>query len=209
MVLENVRNLKSHDGGRTFKVIMGAWRDDLGYFTTDATLDAKDFGCACKRSRVFVVCFRDKEDAENFSFYPFGWQKEKAKPIKSCLLPSELIPENAWLSQVALDGLKKHRKRHEEAGNGWGYVVLSPRDPANTFSTSGNSSEHNLIVDKASHRNSDHLRVLLPRERARAMGFPDSFALPDSRDLGNIVVGNSVAIPVVKHLLSQVDEVIA
>jgi len=211
VVLENVRNLKSHDKGNTFKTIIGAWRKDLGYYTTDAILNAKDFGCACNRPRIFIVCFRDKEDARNFSFFPFGWQKDPPKPISTCFLPAKEVPESAWLSQTALDGLKKHRERHEEAGNGWGYVVLDPRKPSNTFSTSGNSTEHNLIVDdregaKGAHKNSDHLRALTPRERARAMGFPDSFALPKSMDLGNKVVGNSVAIPVVKHLLEQVNQ---
>jgi len=214
VVLENVKNLTSHDDGRTFKTIMEAWREGLGYYTSHAILNAKDFGCACNRPRIFIACFRDKRDIEDFSFYPMGWRAQKPSPISSCLLKPSHVPESAWLTQVSLDGLKKHKERHEAMGNGWGYQILNLNKPAHTFSTSGNGSEHNLIVDRrdgvrGADRNCDALRVLLPEERAKAMGFPDKFVLPQSRDLGNTVVGNSVAIPVVAHLLQRVSEVLA
>jgi len=214
VILENVRNLKSHDDGKTYETIIGALREDLGYYCTDSILNAVDFGCACNRPRIFIVCFRDSADMKEFSFYPMGWIKPNAKRISSCFLPASDIPESAWLTQTALDGLKKHKERHQAKGNGWGYTVLNPARPAHTFSTSGNGSEHNLIVDRrpgavGANKNSDGLRMLLPEERAKAMGFPSKFVIPSSRDLGNTVVGNSVAIPVVRHLFGRVNEVLS
>ena len=142
-LIENVRNLISHDNGKTFKTMKKVIEEDLGYTLYYEVLDAQDFGLPQKRKRVFIVGFRDKIQFE------FPKPTKKKSTIRD-ILETEPVDESYFISKKYHNGLKIHRKRHELKGNGFGYIVHSHDDIANTLVLGGMGKERNLIVDKKS-----------------------------------------------------------
>ena len=175
-LIENVRNLISHDNGKTFKTMKKVIEEDLGYTLYYEVLDAQDFGLPQKRKRVFIVGFRDKIQFE------FPKPTKKKSTIRD-ILETDPVDESYFISKKYHNGLKIHRKRHELKGNGFGYIVHSHDDIANTLVLGGMGKERNLIVDKKSfvHRkrkdaNVRALRTFTPREYLRLL-FPNSFKI--------------------------------
>ena len=117
----------------------------------------------------------------------------------------------AFLSQRYLDTLKKHRARHEDKGNGFGYLILDrKKDIANTLVIGGMGRERNLIVDKQSFRkckrkdaNTEAVRCLTPREFLNLQGFPEDFPIVVPKTQVYKQVANSVAVPVIKQIALQ------
>ena len=197
-LIENVRNLISHDNGKTFKTMKKVIEEDLGYTLYYEVLDAQDFGLPQKRKRVFIVGFRDKIQFE------FPKPTKKKSTIRD-ILETEPVDESYFISKKYHNGLKIHRKRHELKGNGFGYIVHSHDDIANTLVLGGMGKERNLIVDKKSfvHRkrkdaNVRALRTFTPREYLRLQGFPNSFKITVPKTQMWRQAANSVPIPVVK-----------
>lgn len=196
-LIENVRNLISHDNGKTFKTMKKVIEEDLGYTLYYEVLDAQDFGLPQKRKRVFIVGFRDKIQFE------FPKPTKKKSTIRD-ILETEPVDESYFISKKYHNGLKIHRKRHELKGNGFGYIVHSHDDIANTLVLGGMGKERNLIVDKKSfvHRkrkdaNVRALRTFTPREYLRLQGFPNSFKITVPKTQMWRQAANSVPIPVV------------
>ena len=196
-LIENVRNLISHDNGKTFKTMKKVIEEDLGYTLYYDVLDAQDFGLPQKRKRVFIVGFRDK--------IQFKFPKPtKKKSVIRDILETDPVDESYFISKKYHNGLKIHRKRHELKGNGFGYIVHSHDDIANTLVLGGMGKERNLIVDKKSfvHRkrkdaNVRALRTFTPREYLRLQGFPNSFKITVPKTQMWRQAANSVPIPVV------------
>ncbi len=121
-----------------------------------------------------------------------------------------------YLSQKYLNGLKKHRKRHEAKGHGFGYKVLDPKkDVANSLVVGGMGRERNLIANTPvlgcwkpgdtdfTKKNEEGIRKVTPRECARLQGFSESFKIPVSDTQAYKQFANSVAIPVVEALAEE------
>ena len=196
-LIENVRNLISHDNGKTFKTMKKVIEEDLGYTLYYEVLDAQDFGLPQKRKRVFIVGFRDKIQ------FKFPKPTKKKSTIRD-ILETDPVDESYFISKKYHNGLKIHRKRHELKGNGFGYIVHSHDDVANTLVLGGMGKERNLIVDKKSfvHRkrkdaNERALRTFTPREYLRLQGFPNSFKITVPKTQMWRQAANSVPIPVV------------
>lgn len=206
-LLENVKHLKHHDKGRTFQVIKDVLTEDLGYHIHVKVLNAKDFGVPQNRERIFIIGFK-----ENLQF-------EFPTPLKNNVKISDIledeVDEKYYLSHEYLEGLKKHRARHEAKGNGFGYEVI-PRDGiANALVCGGMGRERNLVRDEVlpnawkeqgddiQMRNEEGLRKMTPREWARLQGFPDSFKFPVSMTQSYKQLGNSVAVPVIKAIAEK------
>lgn len=200
--LENVRHFKTHDKGKTFKILERIITKDLKYTLYVNSLNAKNFGVPQNRERIFMVGFKN----------PIHFEFPKPKNITK--LVHNILEKNVsgefFLSQKYLDTLKKHRKRHEEKGNGFGYVVLGNNDLANTLVLGGMGRERNLIKDivslKKSGRsdaNSEGIRCLTPRECFRLQGFPDDFKFKVSKTQLYRQAANSVAVPVIKQIALQ------
>ena len=199
-LIENVRNLISHDNGKTFKTMKKVIEEDLGYTLYYEVLDAQDFGLPQKRKRVFIVGFRDKIQ------FKFPKPTKKKSTIRD-ILETHPVDESYFISKKYHNGLKIHRKRHELKGNGFGYIVHSHDDIANTLVLGGMGKERNLIVDKKSfvHRkrkdaNVRALRTFTPREYLRLQGFPNSFKITVPKTQMWRQAANSVPIPVVTFL---------
>lgn len=212
-LFENVRGLLSHDDGRTFSVIKSTL-NELGYSVFYEVLNAKDFGVPQNRERVYIVALRDWNPT-----FPDDMSFEFPRSAPGKYRISEIMEENPvddsrYLSQVYLNGLRNHRTNQEEKGRGFGYEVRSKEGIANAIVCGGMGRERNLLVDERGPqllggRNSEHIRMMTPREWARLQGFPETFKIdvvPDSCAYKQF--GNSVAVPVIKAVAGKLAEVL-
>ena len=210
VLIENVKGLTTHDNGRTLTVILNTLRN-LGYNVHCEVLNARDFGVPQNRERVYIValnfdCDCDFGDGFNAGFaFPKGVQS-RAK-LRDVLEPS--VESKYYLSQVYLDGLKRHKILQESKGRGFGYEVLANDGVANAIVCGGMGRERNLVKDEQvpkglsaypKDRNSEHVRKLTPRECARLQGFPDTFEIPVGFSTAYRQFGNSVAVPVIRAI---------
>jgi len=207
-LLENVKHLKNHDKGRTFQVIKDVLTEDLGYFIHYKVLNAKNFGVPQNRERIFIVGFKKN--------YKFRFPEPKNEEVQIEDILEDNVDESYYLSHEYLEGLKKHRARHEAKGHGFGYEVI-PRDGiANALVCGGMGRERNLVKDKIlpnawkeegddiQLRNEEGLRKMTPREWARLQGFLDTFKFPVSMTQAYKQLGNSVAVPVIKAIAEEI-----
>lgn len=207
-LLENVKNLQSHDGGKTFATMMHVLRKKLGYHVTSKVLDARPF-VPQHRERIFIVGFRDD--------VPFDWSmlalpSQATWPRMSAVLHSEdgseqqdaaylnergrvlnkyVLSEHLW--RYLVDYAEKHRLR----GNGFGYGLAGPGDISRTLSARYFKDGSEILI----RRKSGPPRRLTPRECARLMGFDKdgfTFKIPVSDTQAYKQFGNSVVVPVVE-----------
>lgn len=211
---ENVKGLVIHDKGRTFKVICDAFMK-IGYKIHYKILNSKDFGLAQNRERIYIVCFRDDIDDVNFKF-PKPTNK---KSTIADILEEAPIPSKYYLSEKYLETLRKHRKRHEDAGNGFGYIIRDLNGIAGALVCGGMGREKNLIVDTREHStepmtringeiNKEDIRKLTPREWARLQGFPDDFVFYAADTHLYKQFGNTVSINVVEAIAQEIKKVL-
>ncbi len=203
-LLENVKNLKNHDKGRTFQVIRDILTKDLKYNIHFKILNAKNFGVPQNRERIYIVGFRNN--------LKFKFPKNLDIPVKIDDILEDKVKKSYYLSHEYLTGLKNHRARHEAKGNGFGYEVRPREGIANAIVVGGMGKERNLVRDvilpnawkqegdDIQLRNEEGIRKMTPREWARLQGFPDSFKFPVSMTQSYKQLGNSVAIPVIKEI---------
>jgi DNA (cytosine-5)-methyltransferase 1 len=230
-VLENVKGLIGHDHGKTLATILAALESKaVGYHLPAIigpkgrvqrgwfTLNALDFGLPQHRERIFIVGFKSKRAAARFRV-PVPNARIKRKALIDVLEdnPSRNrpVPERHFLSAKLLAGLKRHKARHVEKGNGFGYQVRDQNAHAGTLVVGGMGKERNLVkarlkampdpsIARQGPRNKEGLRRLTPREWARLQGFEESFILHPRESQAYKQLGNSVAIPVVKAVIAHV-----
>jgi DNA (cytosine-5)-methyltransferase 1 len=122
-----------------------------------------------------------------------------------------------YLSTQYLDTLRKHKERHKNKGNGFGYQIVAQNSIANSIVVGGMGRERNLIYDDRltnfvpvtkikGEVNREGIRRMTPREWARLQGFPDKFVIPVADASAYKQFGNSVAIPVVEAITKQIIE---
>ncbi|RXT00982.1 DNA (cytosine-5-)-methyltransferase [Ammoniphilus sp. CFH 90114] len=209
-LLENVKNLVSHDKGRTFEVIMRTLKEELGYHVDFKVIDAKGW-VPQHRERIFIVGFR--EDV-GFSFDNLAINSPTEGPrLHSILHPEdgsevEEVPytiganaevaEKYTLSNGLWQYLQNYAEKHRAKGNGFGYGLVGPNDVARTLSARYYKDGSEILI-RQEGRNP---RRLTPRECARLMGFDrigqDPFNIPVSDTQAYKQFGNSVAVPVVE-----------
>lgn len=204
--LENVKGLKSHDKGKTLSTILNTLRNDLGYYVPEPKIiNAKEFGVPQNRERIFIVGFRKDLGIESFN-YPKSTNSETQL---SDILETDEVSVKYYLSTTYLDTLRKHKARHANKGNGFGYQILSDEGVANAVVCGGMGRERNLIIDNkltnfvpvtkiTGEVNREGIRKMTPREWARLQGFPDNFKIVVSDAQAYKQFGNSVAIPAIQ-----------
>lgn len=210
--LENVKGLTSHDKGKTLATILNVLRNDLNYYVPEPQIiNAKYFGVPQNRERIFIVGFRLDLNINNFS-YPAPLPVEVTL---SDILEKEEVSVKYYLSEQYLNTLERHKERHKDKGNGFGYQILEKDDIANAVVCGGMGRERNLIID---HKLSDFtpvtnikgevnregVRKMTPREWARLQGFPDSFKIVVSDAQAYKQFGNSVAVPAIQSTAKQI-----
>jgi DNA (cytosine-5)-methyltransferase 1 len=193
-MLENVKNLKGHDGGNTYKVIEGTLKD-LGYKVFADIIDARHY-LPQHRERLFIVGFDRKifGDEPKFSFPVPPKKKITLSKIFERKVDSKYILTNK-LWQYLQDYAEKHRQK----GNGFGYGLFDGKSVARTLSARYYKDGSEILI-KVPNSNP---RRLTPRECARLMGFDDSFKIPVSDTQAYRQFGNSVAVPVVSAVAGE------
>jgi len=211
-LLENVKNLKSHDKGKTFQVIYDVLTKELGYTVNVRIIDGQHF-VPQHRERIAIVGFR----GEN----PFSWDKLKL-PEKGLLKMKDILhPEDGTepllshdegrytdpktgkvldkytLSDKLWNYLKGYAAKHKAAGNGFGFGLVGPDSVARTLSARYYKDGSEILVSRGARKNP---RRLTPRECARLMGYPDTFLIPVSDTRAYKQFGNSVVMPVFEEV---------
>jgi DNA (cytosine-5)-methyltransferase 1 len=206
-LLENVKNLVSHDKGNTFKIILQTLREELGYEVHYRVIDGQHF-TPQHRERIIIVGFRDKND--------FSWDKLKLPsngPRLSSILhsqdgnekieepytvgdkgkinPKYTLTENLWAY------LQAYKEKHSAAGNGFGFGLVTGDSVTRTLSARYYKDGSEILVSQGSRKRP---RRLTPRECARLMGYPDSFKIPVSDTQAYRQFGNSVVVPVISEV---------
>lgn len=209
-LLENVRNLISHDSGRTFKVIIGLLTEELGYSVSYQVINSQNW-VPQSRKRIYII---GTKGFPTFNFDSIRIPQEQTTLAK-ILHPEDGTEESQERYTEALTGkvlekytlrdgtwsyLQKHAKLHKERGNGFGYTVVRPTDVARTLSARYHKDGSEILIHQGQTRNP---RRLTPRECARLMGFPESFVIPVSDSQAYKQFGNSIVVPVVAEIATQ------
>jgi DNA (cytosine-5)-methyltransferase 1 len=189
--LENVKNLESHDKGKTFTVI----RESLlnaGYSFNYKVINAKSL-VPQNRDRIFMVGFRDPAIAFTFPKIP------NRKPRVSDILEDN-VPEKYTLTDHLWEYLQGHAEKHRLRGNGFGYGLVDLSNHCRTLSARYYKDGSEILIPQVGK----NPRRLTPRECARLQGYPDSFEIPVSDTQAYKQFGNSVAVPLVEILAQEV-----
>jgi len=189
-LLENVKNLRSHDKGNTFKVILDTLENDLGYKVEVKIIDAKQL-VPQHRERVYIVGIRDPD-----SDFKFPVIKPKTTCLDDILFKDSDIESRYTLSDKLWAGLQRHAANHKAKGNGFGFGLCTRSDTARTLSARYYKDGSEILIKQ---RNKNPRR-LTPRECARLMGFPENFKITVSDTRAYKCFGNSVVIPVVERI---------
>lgn len=204
-LLENVKGLVNHRSGKTLATIINTLEEDLGYTTYYKVLNAKDYGLAQNRERIYIVGFR-----EGGSGYKYPEPSNEKKVIRD-IMEENPVPARYYLSTVYIKSMKAHRARHEALGHGFGYEIRDLDDIAGTIVCGGMGRERNLIIDprqtdfsdkghKKGEINTEGLRVMTPLEWERLQGFPDNWTDGIANGHRYKQMGNSVAVPVIEKV---------
>lgn len=194
-LLENVKNLMSHDGGNTFKTIMETLRNELGYRVEAKLIDARNF-VPQHRERVYIVGFLP-EYGQSFEFPQIPSRTHKLADI---LLPDNEVDPKYTLSDRLWAGLQRHAQKHKERGNGFGFGLVERKDIARTLSARYYKDGSEILI-KQKNKNP---RRLTPEECARLMGFPKDYKITVSDTRAYKCFGNSVVVPVVQSIAKQI-----
>lgn len=211
-LLENVKNLHTHDKGRTFEVILNTLRDELGYQVHFRILDGQHW-VPQHRERIAIVGFREPT--------PFSWDalqlpEKGTQRIRDILHktdgsepflewdgntyfdhqagrvnPKYILTDNLWAY------LQNYAAKHKAAGNGFGFGLVGPDSVSRTLSARYYKDGSEILIDRGHGCNP---RRLTPRECARLMGYPDTFRIPVSDTRAYKQFGNSVVMPVFREV---------
>ena len=191
-LLENVKNLQRHDGGRTFATIMHILESELGYSVSTRVVDSSPW-VPQRRERIFMVGFRERTD---FDFDKLAIPT-RCPPVLRSVLATEVDPKYTLTGHL-WNYLKDYKKKHRSAGNGFGYSVFGPDDVARTLSARYYKDGSEILI----RQGGGLPRRLTPRECSQLMGFdePDKaeFRIPVSDTQAYRQFGNAVVVPVVR-----------
>jgi len=230
ILLENVKQLRGHDQGRTLATILSVLRGETidrtieGYLRDKANfvhdkespvtyhvgyrvLKARDFGVPQNRERIYIVALRD--DIFNSSEVEQIFERAiaSAKPAKNLgavLIPDGEIDPKYTISDRLWTGHLRRRVEHRERGNGFGYSLFTAESPyCSTISARYYKDGSEILIDQSELGKNP--RKITPREAARIQGFPEKFRISACSDAEIYKqFGNSVAVPVIKALADEI-----
>ncbi|HEV2155804.1 DNA (cytosine-5-)-methyltransferase [Bradyrhizobium sp.] len=199
-VLENVKNLERHDGGRTFDTIINVLRNELGYHVQHRVISSEPW-VPQRRERIFIVGFREPTtfDLSALRLPPKGqWPK-----LGSILQSPEEVDAKYTLTPHLWKYLQAYKEKHTAAGNGFGFGLFGPDDVTRTLSARYYKDGSEVLVKQ----NGTRPRRLTPTECARLMGFETKkrkFKIVVSDTQAYKQFGNAVVVPVVEFLAKAI-----
>jgi len=189
-ILENVQHLKNYDNGNALKLILKSLRKNY-YVPEPEILDAKEFGLAQQRKRIFIVGFLNKKT--DFIYPKPTYEKIKVSDFLDCYPKKKYI-----ISDLLWQSHQKRRERNKKAGKGFGYKMTYPSDKfTRTISSRYFKDGGECLIYRGENKNP---RMLSPREVFRLQGFPDNFKIPVSNTQAYQQAGNAVPINVVENV---------
>lgn len=202
--MENVKNFEKHGGGKTLEVIKGTMQE-LGYTFFYKVLNAADYGVPQNRERIYMVCFRNDLNIEEFSF-PEKMVLEKH--LEDYLLEEKEISEHLYITRK--DTVFKENYTEEYSNKtvrigtvnkgGQGERIYSIKGVAITLSADGGG----VFAKTGGYLVNGRMRRLAPRECARIMGFPDSYKISSNSNQAYKQFGNSVVIDVLQYIVGEI-----
>ena len=214
-LLENVKNLLSHDKGKTFQVIHRSLTDELGYQVHWRVVNARSW-VPQHRERIFVVGFREPN---SFTFDDLEIPDLSDGPQLRTILhpgngteleeapytygPQAQVSAKYTLSDHLWGYLQTYAQKHRAAGNGFGFGLVGPEDVSRTLSARYYKDGSEILVKQGTRSP----RRLTPRECSRLMGFEElggkAFAIPVSDTQAYRQFGNAVVVPCVEAVARQ------
>jgi len=195
ILLENVKNLKSHNKGETFTIIQENLVE-LGYNIHHKIIDAASV-VPQHRERIFIVGFR-KDIPFEFPTYP-----EKGN-IKLESILEKKVDDKYTITDKLWNYLQKRKIEQKKKGNGFGYNLSKKNEISRTLSARYGKDGSEILI----YQRGKNPRRLTPRECARLMSFPDSFEIPVSDTQAYKQFGNSVVIKVVQPIATSMIKVL-
>lgn len=210
-VLENVKNLTSHDKGNTFSVIMRTLEEDLGYKVSPRVIDGQHW-VPQHRERIIMVGFREDSG--------FNWDMLNLPPKGSVEIGEILHKTDGFEPYLVHDGdkyfnysdqkvldkytltdklwlyLQNYAAKHKASGNGFGFGLVKENSIARTLSARYYKDGSEILI----YQEGKNPRRLTPRECARLMGFDDSYVIPVSDTRAYKQFGNSVVVPAFREV---------
>lgn len=202
-LLENVKQLKGHNKGKTLDTILRVLREDLDYTVDYKVLRAADFGVPQNRERIYIVGFYNPLGGKDI---PFEFPKPTYKPTRVGDILEEQVDEKYTISDRLYQGHLRRKAEHKKKGNGFGFSLFNAESEyTNTISARYYKDGSEVLIDQGPEKNP---RKLTPRECARLQGFPENFVIPVSDTQAYRQFGNSVAVPVVEAVAKNMIEAI-
>lgn len=197
-LLENVKQLKGHDKGRTFNVIEEHLKA-LNYSVSAKVLRAGDFGVPQNRERIYIVGF----DCNYYKIdekYEFDFPEPPKTKTRLGDILEPNVDEKYTISQKLYDGHLRRKEEHKQKGNGFGFSLFNvDSEYTNTLSARYYKDGSEILIEQEGNLP----RKLTPRECARLQGFPEEFIIPVSDTRAYKQFGNSVAVPVVRAIANN------
>ena len=205
-LLENVKNLLSHDKGKTFAIIKKTLEEELGYHICYKVIDGQSW-VPQHRERIIIVGFKEKND---FSLDMIEVPTKKAT-LRKVLHPEDgseqaeepytvgdcaKVNPKYTLSDKLWAYLQSYAEKHRSLGHGFGYGLVDKDGVSRTLSARYYKDGSEVLVP-CEHGNP---RKLTPRECARLMGFPDSYKIVCSDGQAYKQFGNSVVVPMISAI---------
>jgi len=219
VILENVKNLRSHDRGNTYKTIISVLQNDLGYTVYDRVFDGQHW-VPQHRERIVIVAFKNPVlfGLENVSLPQKGsttmrsvlHRTDGLEPIldhdgdRYFDFQKNRVHDKYTLSDKLWKYLQDYAAKHRRLGNGFGYGLVNEDSISRTLSARYYKDGSEILIDQGPKKNP---RRLTPREAARIMGFPDTFVIPVSDTRAYKQFGNSVVVPLFAHIASYIVDV--
>lgn len=208
LFLENVANLKRHNDSQTIR-LMQEMLEELGYIVNMQVLNASDYNVPQSRKRIYFVCF-NKEKLPVYNF-------EYPRPIQCTTYLKDILEDDNSTEayRIIRDDIVFKDVEITECEpkpirigtinkGGQGDRIYSPLGHAITLSAEGGGSG----AKTGAYLINGYVRKLSPRECARVQGFPESFIIAEKTNQAYKQFGNSVALPVLKYIVSCIEEAI-
>lgn len=199
-LLENVKGLKGHDKGQTYKIIKESL-ENMGYFVTEQVLAAKDFGLPQNRERIYIVGFLDEKHFNNFKYpSPLNTITKLGDILESQVDDKYTISDKLWA------GHQRRKLEHKKKGNGFGYGLFNEYSKyTNTLSARYYKDGSEILIEQK-YKNP---RKITPLEAARLQGFPDEivftaqkYGISDTQLYKQF--GNAVPVNVVREVAKNI-----